>query len=157
MADESRGAAPDLLETGVPNLDRILGGGLLARSLAMAIGTPGTGKTLMAQQIAFHNAAQGAAVLYLTGFSETHDKLLSHSRNLTFFAPDLIGSRLQFGSLPDLLGKGSEETVDAIVRPRAARTRSWSSSTGSAACAGISPTIKPRRIFCTPWAPNSLC
>jgi circadian clock protein KaiC len=114
MTDHSRGAVPELLETGVPNLDRVLGGGLLARSLAIVIGTPGTGKTLMAQQIAFHNAAQ-AAVLYLTGFSETHDKLLSHSRSLTFFTPDVIGSRLQFGSLPDLLGRGADETANAIV------------------------------------------
>ena len=115
MADDSGAAAPELLETGVPNLDRILGGGLLARSLAMVIGTPGTGKTLMAQQIAFHNAARGAAVLYLTGFSETHDKLLRHSRGLTFFAPHLVGSRIQFGSLTDLLREGADETVTAIV------------------------------------------
>lgn len=115
MPDDSNGAQPELLETGVPNLDRILGGGLLARSLAMVIGTPGTGKTLMAQQIAFHNAAQGTAVLYLTGFSETHDKLLSHSRGLTFFAPNLIGSGIQFGSLPDLLREGADATADAIV------------------------------------------
>lgn len=115
MSEDSHGAAPEQIKTGVPNLDRILGGGLLARSLAMVIGTPGTGKTLLAQQIAFHNAAQGRAALYLTGFSETHDKLLRHSRGLTFFAPNLIGSRIQFGSLPDLLREGADATIDAIV------------------------------------------
>ena len=111
----SGGAPPEVLETGVPNLDRVLGGGLLGRSLAMVIGTPGTGKTLLAQQIAFHNAALGATALYLTGYAETHDKLLSHSRGLTFVQPELIGSRMQFGSLPGLLREGPQQTVDAIV------------------------------------------
>jgi circadian clock protein KaiC len=108
-------AARELMETGVPNLDRILGGGILHRSVAMVIGAPGTGKTVLGQQIAFHTAARGAAALYLTGYSETHDKLVSHNRGLGFFVPDLIGQQLQFGSLPDLLRKGTSETEDAIV------------------------------------------
>lgn len=108
-------AAGEVVATGVPNLDRILGGGILHRSVAMVIGAPGTGKTVLAQQIAFHAASHGARVLYLTGYSETHDKLVSHNRGLGFFVPNLIGQQLQFGSLPDLLRKGVEETEDAIV------------------------------------------
>lgn len=103
------------LETGVPNLDRILGGGILPRSVAMVIGAPGTGKTVLAQQLAFHVASRGAPALYLTGYSETHDKLVAHNRGLGFFAPDLIGQQLQFGSLPDLLRKGADQTKDAIL------------------------------------------
>src|SRR5918912_1455138 len=114
MAGSDR-APPEVLETGVPNLDRILGGGLLGRSLVMVIGTPGTGKTLLAQQIAFHVAGLGATALYLTGYSETHDKLLSFSRGLTFVEPEVIGRRLQFGSLPDLLHEGPDQAADAIV------------------------------------------
>jgi circadian clock protein KaiC len=95
-------APAEVLETGVPNLDRILGGGILRRSVAMIIGAPGTGKTILAQQIAFHAAARGAPALYLTGYSETHDKLVAHNRGLGFFAQDLIGREVQFGSLPDL-------------------------------------------------------
>ena len=49
---------PDMVETGVSNLDRILGGGIIRRSLMMIIGAPGTGKTLLAEQIAFHGAAR---------------------------------------------------------------------------------------------------
>lgn len=107
--------APDVLETGVPNLDRILGGGLLRRSLAMIIGAPGTGKTLLAEQIAFHGAAHGIPALYLTGYSETHDKLVAHSHGLDFFTPERIGQQIQFFSLPDLMREGEETTVAAIV------------------------------------------
>jgi len=107
--------APEFLETGVPNLDRILGGGIPRRALVMIIGPPGSGKTILAQQIVFHAASRGDATLYLTGYSETHDKLLAHSRRLAFFVPGLIGQHIQLGSLPDLLRSGAEETGDAIV------------------------------------------
>jgi circadian clock protein KaiC len=112
---EQRGAAPERLASGVPGLDRILGGGLLTGSLAMVIGAPGTGKTLLAEQVAFHQAARGATALYLTGYSETHDKLLRHGRGLSFFRPELIGTRVQFASLTDLMRAGADKTEDAIV------------------------------------------
>src|SRR5579872_3855888 len=113
MAD--RLGARDVLETGVPQLDEIMGGGLLGGSLVLVIGAPGTGKTILAQQIAFHHARQGNVALYLTGFSETHDKLLRHSRALNFFDPALLGTQIQFASLLDLLRAGAEETEEAIV------------------------------------------
>ena len=112
---ESNGRPSEILETGVRNLDRVLGGGLLRRSIVILIGAPGTGKTVLAQEIAFRSAARGEVALFLTGFSETHDKLLSHSRGLSFFAPDVVGRGFQFGSLPDLLREGAEATEEAII------------------------------------------
>jgi circadian clock protein KaiC len=81
----------------------------------MVIGAPGTGKTILAQQIAFRAAARGEATLVLTGYSETHDKLLAHSRQLRFFVPEQIGREIQFTSLTDLLRQGAVETEEAIV------------------------------------------
>ncbi len=114
MADTTD-AAPERLETGVAQLDRVLGGGLLRGSLAMVIGAPGSGKTVMAQQMAFHCAGQGKATLFLTGYSESHEKLLSHGRGLSFFEPDVIGGKVQFVSVLDMLREGADETEDAIV------------------------------------------
>ncbi|HZO32559.1 MAG TPA: ATPase domain-containing protein [Chloroflexota bacterium] len=111
-------------ETGVPNLDRVLGGGFRRGSTVMVIGAPGTGKTILAQQIAFHGAARGEAALVLTAFSETHDKLLAHSQGLRFFDPELIGETIQFTSLTDVLRQGADETIEAIVATaREQRTR----------------------------------
>lgn len=107
--------APEFLETGVPNLDRILGGGIPRRAAFMVIGPPGTGKTILAHQIVCQAASRGDTTLYLTGYSETHDKLLAHSRRLSFFLPDLIGKQIQLVSLSDLLRSSVEETGDAIV------------------------------------------
>lgn len=114
-SDEDRSNLPEFLETGVPNLDRILGGGLRTRSLVMVMGAPGAGKTMLAQQIAFHVARQHNRVLYLTGYSETHDKLLANSRGLSFFDATAVGREIQFLNLVDLLHEGAEETEAALV------------------------------------------
>ena len=112
MTDHPR---PTFLETGVPNLDAVLGGGVRRGAIAMVVGTPGAGKTILSQQFAFHQARRGTNVLYLTGYSETHDKLLEYDRALTFFDPDLLGEQIRIASLADLLQQGAEETEDAIV------------------------------------------
>ena len=109
------GQASDLLSTGIPNLDRVLGGGIPRGALVMVIGAPGTGKTMLAQQIVFTMAARGSAALYLTGYSETHEKLIAHCRGLTFFEPGLLGERVRLVSLPDLLEVGAAETEQAII------------------------------------------
>lgn len=102
-------------DTGVPNLDLVLGGGVLRGTIVMVIGPPGSGKTILAQQIAFRAAERGGTVLYFTGYSETHEKLLAHNRSLAYFSPEAIGVGLQMGSLPDLLALGAEEGKQAII------------------------------------------
>lgn len=101
--------------TGVPNLDAILGGGLLRGTIVMVIGPPGSGKTILGQQIAFQAARRGEVALYFTGYSETHDKLLAHNRSLEYFNPEAIGVEVQMGSLPDLLQNGAGPAKDAIL------------------------------------------
>lgn len=82
-----RAANDDNVTTGVPGLDEILGGGFVGGGLYLIEGMAGAGKTILSSQIAFHRVAQGDKVLYITLIAESHTKLLSHLRALSFTTP----------------------------------------------------------------------
>ena len=63
---EARGEAAARLETGLPGLDRVLGGGLVAGSVVLLGGEPGIGKSTFLLQAARALAARGGDVLYAT-------------------------------------------------------------------------------------------
>ncbi len=69
-----------LLQVGVPGLDDVLGGGLMANRLYLLEGAPGTGKTTIAMQFLREGAARGEAVLYVT-LSETARELRGVARS----------------------------------------------------------------------------
>ncbi|HTE21055.1 MAG TPA: ATPase domain-containing protein, partial [Armatimonadota bacterium] len=52
------------LSTGVPGLDTVLGGGLPEYSFNVIAGSPGSGKTTLAQQIVFAQASPERPALY---------------------------------------------------------------------------------------------
>ena len=58
------------LTTGIQELDLILGGGFEPGSMVILAGAPGTGKTILAQQICFTNATTDHKALYYTTLSE---------------------------------------------------------------------------------------
>jgi DNA repair protein RadA/Sms len=55
------------IETGMPELNRVLGGGLVPGSLLLVGGDPGIGKSTLLLQAASKLAAQGLRVLYVSG------------------------------------------------------------------------------------------
>jgi len=107
--------AINLQLTGVPHLDDALGGGLPQGTLALIMGPPGSGKTTLANQMAFYAAAQGHSTIVFTALSEPTTKLISHLRSFDFFDPDVIGDTLQFMSLQQFLGSGLEATADELI------------------------------------------
>lgn len=104
------------LSTGAAGLDEVMRGGLLARSLHLAVGAPGTGKTVLAQQIAFHHARRGSNVIFLTALSESIESLIVHAENLTFFDPSLVAQRLFYVSIFSELRAGGLSTVLDEIR-----------------------------------------
>ena len=89
--------------TGIGGLDTILGGGFLKGGLYIVQGTPGTGKTTLANQICFHHAAAGGRALYTTLLAEYHGRMMQHLGAMSFFdmakIPDQIRYLNGFGTL----------------------------------------------------------
>ena len=85
-SDPSVAPGPDLIGTGVPGLDDVLGGGLTPGRLYLVEGTPGAGKTTIAMQFLREGVRKGESVLYVT-LSETSEELRgvadSHGWDLT--------------------------------------------------------------------------
>ena len=53
--------------TGVPELDRVLGGGLVRGAVVLLAGEPGVGKSTLLLNVAAQSARDGAPTLYVTG------------------------------------------------------------------------------------------
>jgi circadian clock protein KaiC len=75
----------DRISTGLPELDGILGGGIPKNSINIVMGHPGTGKTIFAEQLAFHNANSERPILYLTTLSEPLSKVMTYLQGFTFY------------------------------------------------------------------------
>jgi circadian clock protein KaiC len=107
---------PDLarLSTGDQALDAILGGGLPRQSITVVAGPPGSGKTVLAFQTAFHEAEQGKTCLYFTTLSEPSLKLIRYMQLFEFFNGELANSNLKFVDLATALRAGAEKTLDEI-------------------------------------------
>ncbi|MEX2210960.1 MAG: ATPase domain-containing protein [Gaiellaceae bacterium] len=104
--------------TGVTELDLVLGGGLPAGSLVVLAGGPGTGKTILAQQICFANATPERKAIYYSTFSEPHVKLVRYLEHFDFFDPRALEERVEFINLEALLldeSGGTESGLGPLV------------------------------------------
>ena len=74
-------APPPRLRTAIEELDRVLGGGLVAASAVLVGGDPGIGKSTLLLQAAASLARTGARVLYISG-EESADQIRLRARRL---------------------------------------------------------------------------
>jgi DNA repair protein RadA/Sms len=89
--------------TGVGELDRVLGGGLVPGSVTLLGGEPGIGKSTLALQVARTWAASGVPVLYVSGEES---------------AAQVQGRALRLGAVPDqlwVLPDAERAAIDAAV------------------------------------------
>jgi circadian clock protein KaiC len=89
------------LKTGVPGFDAVLGGGLPELSFNLIAGSPGSGKTTLAQQIVFANATVEKPALYFTVLGEPTLKMLRYQQEFSFFDPSLAGSAIKYLNLSE--------------------------------------------------------
>jgi DNA repair protein RadA/Sms len=75
------------LNTGISEVDEVLGGGLVAGSVNLLAGQPGIGKSTLLLQIA-HNASKSHKVLYVSG-EESAQQIAMRAERLKTESPDL--------------------------------------------------------------------
>ncbi len=117
------------MPTGVPGLDLILRGGLFRGGVYMLLAPPGSGKTILGNQIAFHHVASGGRVVYVTLLTESHARLFASIQHFAFF--DAARGR-RGAQVPHWLpGASSRRTLKGLLarpeadRPASTRPPSW--------------------------------
>jgi circadian clock protein KaiC len=104
------------LPTGVRNLDELFHGGLPKGSVIVVAGPPGAGKTILTQQICFHNATSTRRVLYFNTLSEPTAKTLRYLSAFTYFESEKLDGSVRFIDLGAILrAKGLEEAARLIM------------------------------------------
>jgi circadian clock protein KaiC len=91
--------AIERLKTGNSNLDEVLHGGFLTNTINVVMGAPGTGKTILAEQLVFANATADSPALYLTTLSEPLDKFIQHGQSYGFFDSARVGETVFYEDL----------------------------------------------------------
>jgi circadian clock protein KaiC len=100
-----------LLETGVPGLDQVLGGGLPELSFNLVAGGPGSGKTTLTMQLLFANATVERPAVYFTLLGETGLKMLRYQQQFHFFDLNRVGSEVHFLNLSEEALNGDLDAV----------------------------------------------
>ena len=91
----------ELIDTGVPGLNEVLGGGLPELSFNLVAGGPGSGKTTMTMQLLFANATAERPALYFTLLGETGLKMMRYQQQFDFFDPSRVGRDVHFLNLSE--------------------------------------------------------
>jgi circadian clock protein KaiC len=105
------------LPTGVPGLDQILGGGLPEFSFNLIAGTPGAGKTTLAQQIMFALSGPDRSALYFTVVGEPPLKMLRYQQQFTFFDTARVDESIRYVNLSQEVVNGTlDKLLERIVQ-----------------------------------------
>ncbi len=110
-----------IIPTGVEGLDTILGGGIPRGALVMVVGEPGSGKTVLMQQVCFHwakrNHSEGRKrkAIYFSTVTEPHDKLIAHTRQFGFYEDGLVPDDLEMLSLQEAMLVSIDAVVETII------------------------------------------
>jgi circadian clock protein KaiC len=114
---EDQVPALERLPSGITGLDEILRGGFLEGGVYIIQGSPGAGKTVLANEICFRHAAAGGRAAYVTLLAEMHTRLLQHLRPMAFFDESVIPDSLYYVSaFHTLEGDGLKGLIDVLRR-----------------------------------------
>ncbi len=111
------------LESGINGLDTLLKGGFVAGASYIIQGRPGSGKTILANQLGFNHVGNGGRVLFATLLAEPHDRLFHFLSTLSFFDKTQIGENMQFVSAFDTLENDGLDEVVKLLRREISRQK----------------------------------
>ncbi len=112
------------LESGIDGLDTLLKGGFVAGASYVVQGRPGSGKTILANQIGFNHLRNDGHVLFATLLAEPHYGLFQFLSTLSFFDKTQIGGNIQFVSAFDTLENDGLDQVVKLLRREISRQKS---------------------------------
>src|SRR6266581_6099912 len=103
------------MATGIAGLDLVLNGGLEPGSVVVVAGGPGTGKTILAQQLCFAKASAEHKCVYYTTMSEPHAKLVRHLEQFAFFDPEALGRKIEYIHMSDFLPTERTDGLEPLI------------------------------------------
>ncbi len=103
------------IATGISGLDEVLLGGIPANTITVLMGAPGSGKTILAEQLAFHNASAEKPALYLTTLAEPLEKFIAHGGNYSFFDVSKVGVSVFYEDLGYMIRETGIETLSERI------------------------------------------
>lgn len=85
------------IPSGVPGLDTVLKGGFLKGGVYLLLGAPGTGKTVLGNQICFnHLRTQSGRAVYVTLLAESHSRMMGNLSAFDYFEDNLVGKSIHY-------------------------------------------------------------
>ncbi|HIX68523.1 MAG TPA: DNA repair protein RadA [Candidatus Anaerostipes excrementavium] len=99
------------ISTGIHELDRVLGGGIVKGSLSLVGGDPGIGKSTLLLQVCRNMANAGKKVLYVSGEESMHQIKLRAERIGTFEREMLLFCETSLNEISNAILKSSPEFV----------------------------------------------
>jgi len=106
------------IRTEVPGFDDLTCGGIPELSTVLIAGTPGSGKTTLAHQIAFNMARKGERALVVSTLSEPLTKMIRFMCGFSFFEAEQIGRTIFFEDVSELTSRGDTEGVLDLIDQR---------------------------------------
>src|SRR5215210_2973529 len=104
------------MSSGNQEADYILGGGFPANSINIVMGHPGSGKTIFAEQLIFHNATGDRPILYFTTLSEPLAKVVRYLQGFRFFDEKKLGTQVVYEDVgPRLAKEGAAALVPLLT------------------------------------------
>jgi len=114
LAEVQTSAAPRL-RTGIGELDRVLGGGLVPGSLVLLGGSPGIGKSTLTNMALGHLEAAGHSTLYVSGEESAEQVRLRAERLVLDLGPDAAQGMAGTGNPALSVPVLSETDLDVVL------------------------------------------